>query len=365
MKIVKEYLDFETFKSKCDQTIYPLVLEKVQKAFSNEVVEKMKKIKTVFISSFVFGSILAIAFLFTAYNGAKNNQNITLYAAFGILLTAIIFFIIGIIYSVNYKSIKNRVSRYIATELYNADSIYEKAFANISPDIEYLKSDNKVFLEKLNECELPYLTKKDILVNKPDCPSEPTLVSHEKIGSWLIDNKFPVEYYFLHWQYQVQRKDRVETVNVFRGLIKIYTQALKEKQFSWSLSNEGVSGIKLFRKFQNTIQLEDEQFNRTFALRAFDRQDIFKTFTPYVQQLLVKRSYDNGYTHFAKFTLQTDPEQNSLTYDFNGKKGFMRIDTTITSDPSQVALGFYKDILLDVYSFYYLLCFSYIPLYLD
>ncbi|VEU74853.1 Uncharacterised protein [Mycoplasmopsis citelli] len=372
MKIVKEYLDFETFKAKCDQNIYPLVVEKVEKYFSQKEIDELKKIKSVFIGSFILGTLSAIgailSFVYGVSNSFRDNYyKVKLYSALAILILSLIFFIIGFIFLYKFRSAKLIINRKIANELGNSDLIYQKAFKNISSEIEYVTPNDSNFKTLLSQNDKPHLTKQDLSRVEPDCETPPVLVSSNKIASWIIDNKYPVEYYFLHWQYVVQRKDRDEIRNVFRGLIKVYNHKMGDKTFDWSLTAGSFSKNWLAKKLSKGMELENREFNSNFTLKADqnNRQNIFRIFTPYAQELLVKRINDTQGTLVNSFKLISSDNEKSVIYDFVGISSFMQINAKLKLDIQQVIKGYYSDILYDSYTFYFLLCFVYIPLYFE
>ncbi|UUM20117.1 MULTISPECIES: DUF3137 domain-containing protein [unclassified Mycoplasma] len=370
MKIIKEYLDFDTFKSKCDDNIYPLVVEKVEKYFSGSAIQELRKMKNVFITSFVLGALLLIASIWggiTVLKDLSDSNRAGFYGIVAVFALAVIFAIIGTVFWIKFTKAKQRINSSISSELAKSDHIYEKTFKNISPEIEYVTSNNPDFVSKLSLNENPGLTRIDLETIKPDCQNPPTLISANRLATWLIDNKYPVEYYFLHWQYIVQTKNGERIYNVYRGAIKVYTDFMGEKSFDWTLNTNKFLNNKLSRLWSHleTIKLENNQFNSTFKLKSNDRQSIFRIFTPFAQELLVKRVRDKQGILFDSFKLFSSNAQKSVLYDITGSDNFMKINAKISLNKDQVIKSYYSDIVQDTYTFYYMLCFVYIPLYFE
>ncbi|WP_025755528.1 DUF3137 domain-containing protein [Mycoplasmopsis cricetuli] len=370
MKIVKEYLDFDTFKSKCDDNLFSIVQNKVNKIYTEEEIKNSKKILTSSVITFALGLILSIAAFFTFFFPAardysfeieKGARNINLIAFLVLALLGVGLICIGIFLFRRYILWKTNMQRKINFELKNVDNVYEIAFKNISPSLDFSNNVKSSTYQKILNLNGTEITKKELYSFLPifGIQKDAKLIYSTQKATLLIDDLYPLAMHFNTWK-QVKRQTKKQTIYEFvhQGVIKIKIEHAKKQ-----IKNNAIWSLQ-FASFLNRggLEFENSEFNKTFTIYGDNKLDMFKIFTPFTQELLLKRANDTQNILFPRFKMYV--AENDIYFIFPCNPEFMEININYKSNPDEIVKRYYQDILKDVYSFYYFICYIYIPAYL-
>ncbi|WP_036464658.1 hypothetical protein [Mycoplasmopsis sturni] len=360
MKIVKEYLDFNTFKAKSDTTILPMIQEKINEIFESESIKKLKTYIHSAIPLTIVTILLAISFLVSLFSSFQenvvNSGQTKLVLGIAITLGVVAFILGAISFHLWSKYIKTKkaIAEKISSDL-KSDKIYQKAFFNINPEFEYFEPNNSRFQEELDRNLSGEITQEDILMLKPKNVNS-TLIESKVKAHLLISDKYPAQYLYTRWQVWIDDK---KSKFVDTGLLKVNTSALKDKNFNWSLAfGKSRSNSK------NGFKLENHQLAKKLQVEGDNPYRLAEMFTPYAQELIEKRMEDNQNSWVKFFKLYSNKDKEAIYFTFLSKWSFMDITASFSRNKETLAKRYYHDLLFDVYTYYYLLCYVYIPLYL-
>lgn len=362
MKIVKEYLDFNTFKAKSDTTILPMIEEKINEIFESDSIKKLKTYIHSAIPLTVVTIALSISFIACILSFFQHldspNKDWPTKVVLGIAVTlGVVAFILGAIsfhlWS-KYIRTKKAIAEKISSDL-KSDKIYQKAFFNINPEFDYFEPNNPRFQEELDRNLSGEITEDDILMLQPKGVNS-TLIESKVKAHLLISDKYPAQYLYTRWQVWIDDK---KTKFVDTGLLKVNTTALKDKNFNWSFAfGRSKSNSK------NGFKLENHKLSKKIQVDGENPYRLAEMFTPYAQELIEKRIEDNQNSWVKTFKLYSNKNKEAIYFTFLSKWSFMDITASFSRNKETLAKRYYHDLLFDVYTYYYLLCFVYIPLYL-
>ncbi|QKT05340.1 DUF3137 domain-containing protein [Mycoplasma sp. OR1901] len=364
MKIVEDYMNFDSYKSITDQSVYPIFKNAVDEAFNDvDSINKMKKYKKIAIilliisiATFLLGIILLFA---TASTGSSSN--VIVFIIFSVI--ALILGGVTIFFYIKFRKILNAIMSKIRNAI-NVEKIYNESFKKVNNGIDYLSvKENIESLLKSNRFTAKdivenSLTMKEVRSYNFGVPSDAQLIKKSNKKYLLIDDRYPAS--FMNVVYlEIVRNSKGEVTSkryYNRGVLKIDTRSLGHKGFAFTLFKRGFFSNK-------PLKLENPQFNKIVKLYSEDELKARQMYTPLSMELSVKRAKDtNGSVVNSMYVTSTG---DSIYFEYSVPMSFMELDIASSTKKEKILDSMYKDFLYDTYTLYWILSIIYIPIYLD
>ncbi|MBN4084491.1 DUF3137 domain-containing protein [Mycoplasma sp. CSL10166] len=365
MKIVEDYMNFNSYKSITDQTVYPIFKSAIEEAFSDESsINKMRKNRKISIILFIlstFSFLLGVLLLFVI--GFQNGKSTNFIVFLVFLILSFILMFVGIVIFWKYKKTLNMIISKIRNSI-DVEKIYNKSFKKVNNGINYLSTkanvefflDTKQFSKK--EILDSSLDSEEIITFNFGVPNDARIVKKSKQKYLLIDNRYPASFMnVLYLQIVRNSKGQVVSRRYFeRGVLKIDTRNLGDRGFEFTLFKGG-----LFSK--KPIKLENKEFNKKIRLVADDELKARQMYTPLSMELSVKRVEDvHGSIVNSMYVTSTG---DSIYFEYSVPMNFMELDIIPSINKNKILNSMYNDFLYDTYTLYWILSIIYIPIYLD
>ncbi|MCU4706938.1 DUF3137 domain-containing protein [Mycoplasma sp. CSL7503-lung] len=365
MKIVEDYMNFDSYKFITDQTVYPIFKNAIDEAFSDESsIKKMNNNKKTSIILFIlsaFAFLLGVLLLFVI--GFQNGKSTNFIVFLVFLILSVVLMFVGIIIFWKYKKTLNTLISKIRSSI-DVEKIYNKSFKKVNNGINYLSTKTNVekFLdtEQFSKSEIldSSLDGEEIITFNYDVPNDARIVEKSKQKYLLIDNKYPAS--FINVVYlQIVRNSKGEVVSkryFNRGVLKIDTRNLGDRAFEFTLFKGGIFSKK-------PIKLENKEFNKKIRLVSDDELKARQMYTPLSMELSVKRVEDiNGSIVNSMYVTSTG---DSIYFEYSVPMNFMELDIISSTNKDKILNSMYNDFLYDTYTLYWILSIIYIPIYLD
>ncbi|MGZ9413688.1 hypothetical protein [Mycoplasma sp. 480] len=348
MKTIDNYKTFSEFQHISKETIYPFIKNTIDETFdkTKDLQEKIKKAHLIF-SIFIITTLvlLGLSILFVVIWLLQKNVSLT--------VAALVFFVLGLISSlvasIFMKKKKNLILM-LQLEIQknlNVPSIYKESIKVLDETYDY-KINKEI--DESNNFSLDKRHIEEVQSDLARSYDKVVLESKTSIKRVLINQKYPVVFLNLKWKcidYAKKKGDNDRVTYVDNGIMQIDTTVLGDKGFAFELFRSS------FFSKKNIEKLENKDFVKTFSPRSNNELKIRQMYTPLAMELSLKRYHDKNGVQITGLHLLSSGSR--IYYTYNCSFGFMELDFPKSSDKVKILNKVYNDILVDVYSLYYLI----------
>ncbi|WP_158763677.1 DUF3137 domain-containing protein [Mycoplasma sp. NEAQ87857] len=351
MQYVRDSFSFNEFTNQAKSILQSTVKQEVANAFTPKIAQQLKVNKTriiislsVFLASFLIGAIVSL---------------ITFNSIAMIVFTAIsaIALIVTTVFLISYRKTANYLSKQIQRNL-NSVEIYNKILQIIDQAFHYHGNSITYADNNLDFNSVDINIKEHDWYRPSTVESTAKIIRTSKKSYFDIDNKYPICSQNVIWEYVYRTKDREEKKHYYATLLKIDTSKSKSKNFNFGMfSRNCVNGKK--------IKLENNEFNKIMQLYSDNELEARKMYTPLAMENTVKH-YAQNRKNQASFNLGIVSHNDTVYASFlTPDSGFLNIDVPMSSKKEKIESKILKDIIVDVFTYYYIIAYLFIPLYLD
>ncbi|MEA4206146.1 DUF3137 domain-containing protein [Mycoplasma sp. 1199] len=360
MKRVEDFVTIEQFKEKTDQVVLPIIQNAVDDAYKSPLYKKYKSMKYGALGSFpsmILSALIAII-CFIALKDAM--AKLVLFGIFG--LAAFICFILTLVF-VKLAKKRNLIFRsFIASKL-REDNIYGKAVNAADTRWKYRNDDFEPSSMRHNyDLSTERFAVKEYESFKPaSVPRNAWLESTSPVQTITIDDKYHAHVSVAEWLLITRNKNGHETKQTwYSALLKIDARALKERDRANFTYFDNKNGLQ-------PVEMENKEFNKIFKVASDNPTKMYQLFTPLAMEELVKLINQGlQHTNIKKAKDFEYQANNDVVYcSFISPSGFMDIDVPVfVGKKDKFVAKIYKDVVTDIYTLYFVLALSYIPVYL-
>ncbi|UUM20699.1 DUF3137 domain-containing protein [Mycoplasma sp. 2045] len=360
MKRVEDFVTIEQFKEKTDQVVLPIIQNAVDDAYKSPLYKKYKSMKygaLGSIASMILSALIGII-CFIALKDAMTK--LVLFSIFG--LAATICFILAFVF-VQLAKKRNLIFRSFIANKLREDNIYGEAVNAADTRWKYRNDDFEPSSLRHNyDFSTERFTTKEYESFKPAfVPRNAWLESTSPVQTITIDDKYHAHVSVAEWLLITRDKKGNETKQTwYSTLLKIDARALKERDRA---------NFTYFNKKNDLslVEMENKEFNKIFKVASDNSTKMYQLFTPLAMEELVKL-INQGLQH-TNIKKAKDFEywaNNDVVYcSFVTPSGFMDIDIPVfVGKKDKFVAKIYKDVVTDIYTLYFVLALSYIPVYL-
>ncbi|MEA4206144.1 hypothetical protein VBM89_01295 [Mycoplasma sp. 1199] len=368
MKRAEDFISIDKFYEKANQTVLPIVKNRVNEITQLPIYVTYKRTNRyalrVFLASigaFLFSGFFLGLETTKEYGGFRTLSVFTTFAIiFGLVFVISILVAIG--FWIKAWNINRKIKKEIISQLHKSN-IYGVAIEALIDRWKYEGTNFTPTSIKHNfDPNTNKFTKDEYLSTRPKwIPNGSQLRGVTEIQTVTIDNKYHAHISEAHWvDFHTDKDGNTHEEHYYSALIKIDARALAQKdQANFTFFGDKFSDLE-------PVELENIEFNKIYKVKSNNPTKMFQLFTPLAMEEMNKLfQFGIKNTSIMAKGMRYWANNDVIHASFQCSSGFMAINSSrFIGNKEKLINTIYKDVIKDIYSLYFILALSYIPVYL-